>query len=102
VTDVVILLNSNAAVDAFAGQSNVSLGGEVSVAVGPLGRAGSAEVHGGNGGMSACYTYSHSKGVFAGVSLEGSVIVARGEVNKVRASRRGRGKGGRVSRRVSG
>jgi lipid-binding SYLF domain-containing protein len=81
-TDFVILLNSHAAVDAFAGQQSLTLGGALGVAVGPLGRSGGAQVQGGDAGMCACYTYSHSKGLFAGISLEGSVIQCRTEVNK--------------------
>jgi len=32
--------------------------------------------------MAACYSYSISKGLFAGVSLEGSVIISRQSMNK--------------------
>lgn len=60
-TDFVLLLNSNAAVDAFSGQRQFSLGAEVSVAVGPIGRSGSGAVNAGDGGMAACYSYSISK-----------------------------------------
>jgi lipid-binding SYLF domain-containing protein len=82
VTDFMILLNSNTAVDAFAGEKSFSLGGDVSVAVGPLGRSGGGTMTAGSGGTCACYTYSHSKGLFAGFSLEGSAIVTRDQVNK--------------------
>eukprot|EP00937_MAST-01D_sp_MAST-1D-sp2_P006840 g6840.t1 len=82
VTDYVLLLNTNSAVDAFGGAKQFTLGAELSVAVGPVGRAGGSEVHGGGGGVATVYTYSHSKGLFAGVSMEGSCIVTRAQVNK--------------------
>ena len=35
----------------------------------------------GDGGCAASYTYSHSRGLYAGISLEGSVIFSRSDVN---------------------
>ena len=32
--------------------------------------------------VAPCYSYSHSKGLFAGISLEGSVILARPDINR--------------------
>jgi len=90
-TDFMIVLNTQDAVEAFSSGSQVSLGGNVGIAVGPVGRnAGvSGNFHGGklgtksssNMGVAPCYAYSHSKGLFAGVSLEGAVIKPRNDVN---------------------
>jgi lipid-binding SYLF domain-containing protein len=77
VTDFVIVLNNDAAVRAFARGGNVTLGADASVAAGPVGRTGEAGVT----PKAAIYTYSKSKGLFAGVSLEGSVIATRTEAN---------------------
>lgn len=77
VTDFVIVLNNEAAVRAFARGGNVNLGGDASVAAGPVGRTGEAGVT----PQAAIYTYSKSKGLFAGVSLEGAVIATRQEAN---------------------
>jgi lipid-binding SYLF domain-containing protein len=77
VSELVILLNTPAAVEAFA-KDNATLGGAVSVAAGPVGRT--AEVDVGIG--SAVYTYSRTQGLFAGISLEGTVIRARHRVNE--------------------
>jgi lipid-binding SYLF domain-containing protein len=77
ITEFVIVLNTPAAVDAFAKQGNVTLGGNLSVAAGPVGRAAEAGV----GLRAAVYTYSRSQGLFAGVSLEGTAIALRDEVN---------------------
>ena len=77
VTEFVIVLNTPAAVDAFAKQANVTLGGNLSVAAGPVGRTAEAGV----GLQAAVYTYSRSQGLFAGISLEGTVIATRDGVN---------------------
>jgi SH3 domain-containing YSC84-like protein 1 len=77
ISEFVIVLNTPAAVDAFAKQGNVTLGGNISVAAGPIGRAAEGAV----GLQAAVYTYSRSQGLFAGVSLEGTVISTRDELN---------------------
>jgi len=82
VTDIVIVLTSAAAVAAFSGKGQVSLGGELSVAVGPLGRSAEGALRAGDKGMSSCISYSHSKGFFAGVSIEGAVISQRPDINR--------------------
>jgi lipid-binding SYLF domain-containing protein len=77
VSEFVIVLNTPAAVDAFAKQGNVTLGGNLSVAAGPIGRSAEA----GLGLQAAVYSYSRTQGLFAGVSLEGTGIGTRDEVN---------------------
>ncbi|KAJ1330186.1 hypothetical protein BSLG_009608 [Batrachochytrium salamandrivorans] len=69
ITDFVIILNTDDAVRAFS----------MGVAAGPFGR--NAEAGGAIGSMSAIYSYSKTKGLFAGISIEGSVIVERKETN---------------------
>ncbi len=80
VNDIVLILNTDAAVKAFERGGNVNLGGDVSVAVGPVGR----DVKAGAQGLpaAAIYSYSRSKGLFAGASLEGAVIVSRNSENE--------------------
>ncbi|KAJ3415078.1 hypothetical protein HDV05_005604 [Chytridiales sp. JEL 0842] len=78
ITDFVIILNTKDAVLAFS-QGNVTLGGNLSVAAGPLGRNG--EIAGTLGHLAPIYSYSKTKGLFAGVSIEGSVILERKETN---------------------
>ena len=77
VSEFIIVLNTPAAVDAFARQSNVTLGGNMTVAAGPVGRSAEAAV----GLQAAVYTYSRSQGLFAGVSLEGTVVGTRDDLN---------------------
>ena len=78
VTDFVIVLNNEAAVRAFSRGGNVTLGADASVAAGPVGRAAEADVT----PKAAIYTYSKSKGLFVGVSLEGAVIGTRKGANE--------------------
>ena len=78
VTDFVIVLNSERAVRAFSKGGNVTLGADASVAAGPVGRAAEADVT----PRAAIYTYSKSKGLFIGASLEGAVIGTRNGANE--------------------
>jgi SH3 domain-containing YSC84-like protein 1 len=78
VTEFVLVLNTPEAVDAFSRAANVKLGADLSVAAGPVGRDLAAGVM----PVAAVYTYSRSQGLFAGVSLEGTVIAARNDANK--------------------
>lgn len=77
VTEFVMILNTPAAVEAFSKQANVTLGGNLSISAGPVGRSAEASV----GLQSAIYSYSRSQGFFAGVSLEGTVISVRDDAN---------------------
>jgi len=78
VTDFVIVLNNDAAVRAFSRGGNVTLGGDLSAAAGPVGRDAAAAIT----PTAAIYTYSKSKGLFAGASLEGAVIGTRKGANE--------------------
>jgi lipid-binding SYLF domain-containing protein len=78
VTEYVLVLNTDEAVRAFSRGGNVTLGGDVSVAAGPVGRTASVAVT----PVAAVYSYSRSKGLFAGVSVTGTVIVTRDGANE--------------------
>jgi lipid-binding SYLF domain-containing protein len=69
-TDFIFVLNNDAAVRAFSRDGNVKLGADVSAAAGPVGR----DLQGAVTTTAAVYTYSRSRGLFAGVSLEGAII----------------------------
>jgi lipid-binding SYLF domain-containing protein len=69
-TDFIFVLNNDAAVRAFSRDGNVKLGADVSAAAGPVGR----DLQGDVTPTAAVYTYSRSKGLFAGASLEGAII----------------------------
>ncbi|MDX2165951.1 MAG: lipid-binding SYLF domain-containing protein [Deltaproteobacteria bacterium] len=78
VTEFVLVLNTPEAVAAFARGANVSIGADLSAAAGPLGRDVGAQVM----PVAAVYTYSRSQGLYAGVSLVGTVVGARDGENQ--------------------
>ncbi len=77
ITDLIFVLNTQEAVNAFSKGGNVSLGGEVSLAAGSVGK----RAEGGVLPWAAIYTYSRSEGLFAGVSLEGTILIERKDAN---------------------
>ena len=81
-TDFVFILNDASAVQSFAQRGALTLGGNVSLAAGPVGRnaeaAGSASMK----GVAGIFSYSKTKGLFAGVSLEGSILIERRDANE--------------------
>jgi lipid-binding SYLF domain-containing protein len=77
VTDFVFVLNNEEAVRAFSHGGNVKIGADASAAAGPVGRHAEADVM----PTAAIYTYSRSKGLFAGVSLQGAVIATQTDAN---------------------
>jgi lipid-binding SYLF domain-containing protein len=77
VSELIFVLNTEEAVKAFSRKGNVKLGADISVAAGPLGR----DLKAGVTPIAAVYTYSRSQGLFAGVSLDGTVIATRTETN---------------------
>jgi SH3 domain-containing YSC84-like protein 1 len=77
VTEFVIILNTRAAVEAFARRGNVEFGGALSAAAGPVGRVAEAGIL----PIAAVYTYSRSQGLFAGASLEGTILLSQSDKN---------------------
>jgi lipid-binding SYLF domain-containing protein len=78
-TDFVLLLMSPRSAHAIL-TSKVKLGADASAAAGPVGRDASAET---DVTMRAeILSYSRARGLFAGVSLEGSTLRADNEANK--------------------
>ncbi|HVF70330.1 MAG TPA: lipid-binding SYLF domain-containing protein [Chthoniobacterales bacterium] len=77
ITEFVFVLNTNRAVRAFARDGNVTLGADASAAAGPVGREAAAAIT----PTAAIYTYSRTKGLFAGASLEGTVIATQKTAN---------------------
>jgi lipid-binding SYLF domain-containing protein len=78
-TDLVILVMNTRGIDSLL-HSKVKLGADASVAAGPKGRdaAANTDVY-----MRAeMLSYSRSRGVFAGISLEGSTLRPDNDANK--------------------
>ncbi|XP_070813969.1 SH3 domain-containing YSC84-like protein 1 [Chaetodon trifascialis] len=80
VSDLVIILNQRRAIEAFTKGGNLTLGGNFTVAVGPMGRNVEADVA--LRSTAAVFTYCRSRGLFAGISLEGSYLIERKETNR--------------------
>ncbi|HUI74624.1 MAG TPA: lipid-binding SYLF domain-containing protein [Candidatus Acidoferrum sp.] len=78
-TDFVILVMNNRGADSLMG-SKVQLGADATVAAGPKGRTASADT---DAYMRAeMLSYSRARGVFAGISLQGSTLRPDGRANK--------------------
>lgn len=81
-TDFVFILNDSSAVKTFAQAGSLTLGGNVSLAAGPVGRNAEAAGAASLKGVAGIFSYSKTKGLFAGVSLEGSGIIERRDANE--------------------
>lgn len=68
-TDVVLIFTTRRSVDTFA-RGQFTLGVSASVAAGPLGRQGEAAA----GKSVEVYSYSRSRGLFAGAALDGTAL----------------------------
>jgi lipid-binding SYLF domain-containing protein len=68
-TDVVLVFVTPRSVERFA-RGKFTLGVDASVAAGPVGRQGEADA----GVNAEIYSYSRSRGLFAGVALDGTVL----------------------------
>ncbi|TYZ59081.1 hypothetical protein PybrP1_007201 [[Pythium] brassicae (nom. inval.)] len=80
--EFLIILNSDLAVRSFMQKGQLSAGANLEFAAGPYGRAAGANANFSASGVAPNYTYSHSKGLFGGVGLQGSAIAARYDINK--------------------
>ena len=75
---VFLIMNEHGATSLL--HSKVKLGGDASVAAGPVGREAEADI---DAYMRAeILTYSRSRGLFAGISLEGSTLRPDGDANE--------------------
>jgi lipid-binding SYLF domain-containing protein len=78
-TDVVMLVMDKAGMDSLL-KDKFTIGGDASVAAGPVGRATTAET---DAALNAkILSYSRSKGAFAGVSLKGTTLKQDNDANK--------------------
>jgi lipid-binding SYLF domain-containing protein len=78
-TDFVILVMNNRGVDSLL-HSKVKLGGDASIAAGPVGRTASAETDA--YARAEMLSYSRSRGAFAGISLEGTTLRPDEDANR--------------------
>lgn len=80
ITDFVIVLNSEEAVRAFSMGGNVTIGGNISASAGPIGTGGAVQAS--LASPAPMFSYSKSKGLFAGLSLEGTILIERKDANR--------------------
>lgn len=78
--DCVVVINTYEALNAFK-KFRCTLGGEVSAAAGPVGMGGvlESEVH---KRQAPIWTYMKSKGLYAGVAVDGTIIIERTDENE--------------------
>ena len=78
-TALVLVITNDRGMEGFVGDK-VTLGGDLSVAAGPVGR--NAEAGTDSSLTASIYSYSMSKGLFAGLSLEGAVVSTEYDTNR--------------------
>ncbi len=76
--DIVLVVNNQQGYNALL-QDNFKFGGDASVAAGPVGR--NAEANTDAQLKAAIYSYSRTKGAFAGISLEGAALTIDNDAN---------------------
>lgn len=79
-TAIIMMLMTSNAVKAFMKGKNVILGGNISVAAGPLGR--DLEVDLAIKSPAAMYTYAKAKGFYVGINLGGTLVLERKKANE--------------------
>ncbi|MFC1548881.1 lipid-binding SYLF domain-containing protein [Candidatus Omnitrophota bacterium] len=70
-TDMILVIMNKRGVESFS-SNNVTLGGDAAVAAGPIGR--NAQMETDVLLRAGVFSYSRSKGLFAGVSLKGAIV----------------------------
>ncbi|KAG0794083.1 hypothetical protein G6F57_002079 [Rhizopus arrhizus] len=83
ITDFVLILNSEEAVRAFSQGGNLTLGGNLSVSAGPIGAGSEASIAGDirQKKVAPVFSYTKSKGLFAGMSIEGTGLLELQKAN---------------------
>ncbi|MGH8453220.1 MAG: lipid-binding SYLF domain-containing protein [Nevskiales bacterium] len=77
-TDVILVFKNPRSIDNIV-NGKVTLGADAAIAAGPVGRRGEAATD--SQLQAQIYSYSRSKGLFAGVSLEGAALQIDGDAN---------------------
>ena len=77
-TDIVLVFTTAKGIEGIA-DGKLTLGADASVAAGPVGRAASASTD--QNFTAEVYSYSRNRGLFAGVSIDGSVIAIDSKAN---------------------
>ncbi|MFC1668069.1 lipid-binding SYLF domain-containing protein [Chlamydiota bacterium] len=67
--DFILILNTEAAIEALS-KDTCTIGADIAASAGPVGRNAEIDAT----GQTAMYSYSRSKGLFAGISIKGTLI----------------------------
>ncbi len=97
-TDIVLVFTSRRGVDGIAG-GKVTLGADASVAAGPVGRQASAATD--PSFKAEVYSYSRSRGIFAGLAVDGTVLRIDDDANEAFYKKEGVGAGDIMSGAVT-
>ncbi len=76
-TALVLVITNERGIDGFTGD-NVTLGGDLAIVAGPVGRDTSASTN----LTASIYSYSMSKGLFAGIALSGATVDTKQDKNQ--------------------
>lgn len=77
---LVLVITNEEGLRAFTGGNSFKLGADVAIAAGPVGRDASAATD--TRAKASIYSYSISKGLFAGMTFEGSVLNQNRDANR--------------------
>src|SRR5688572_3665327 len=77
-TDIVLVFTTRKSIEGIT-DGKLTLGGDASVAAGPLGRSASAATD--QNFTAEVYSYSRNRGLFAGVSIDGTIIAIDSKAN---------------------
>lgn len=81
-TDAVIIFTDDSAAEVLSGKLQIQFGVDVSMSAGPIGREFSLGVDLGEAGSATSYSYSHSEGLFVGVSIDQGLCFVRSSDNE--------------------
>ncbi|KAJ5874697.1 uncharacterized protein N7529_003127 [Penicillium soppii] len=87
-TDFIFVLTTDAAVRTFTQSGTLTLSGNISMAVGPVGRSAEASGVVGVKSSTGVFTYSKTRGLYGGLTVEGGVLAERAAANKKMYGRR--------------
>lgn len=84
VVDMVIPLHDDSALAHFSvrGGKHAMVGTELGFTLGPLGRSAEATVLASRRSLNTSLSYSHSRGLYTGVTLDGALVSVRDDINR--------------------
>eukprot|EP01083_Nonionella_stella_P194680 717886_1 len=82
VKDLVICVMDDTTLDTLSGEHQVKIGGQIAATIGPMGREAEVAFNLSEKGAGGTYTYTFSKGVFGGISLETAIMNVRSKENE--------------------